>query len=181
MLNQAQKSQLLTLARDVISSHLHSESYGVPEDDAFKQKCGLFVTLHKGGNLRGCIGYIKGYKTITESIRELAMAAAFRDPRFPPLKASELPDITIEMSLLSPMAAVQEISEITIGRDGLYLEHPRSSGLLLPQVATEQRWDRDTFLQQVCRKAGLPDQAWQDEGAKLYRFTAEIFSEELPG
>ncbi|MCD8480922.1 MAG: AmmeMemoRadiSam system protein A [Candidatus Cloacimonetes bacterium] len=127
------------------------------------------------------MGYIKGYKTITESIRELAMAAAFRDPRFPPLKASELPDITIEMSLLSPMEAVQDISEITIGRDGLYLEHPRSSGLLLPQVATEQRWDRDTFLRQVCRKAGLPDQAWQDEGAKLYRFTAEIFSEELPG
>jgi AmmeMemoRadiSam system protein A len=177
MLNPDQRSQLLAFARRVISSHLHSESYEVPEDAAFQQKCGLFVTLHKGGNLRGCIGYIKGYKSITQSIRELAMAAAFRDPRFPPLKASELPDVTIEMSLLSPMEQVHDISEITIGRDGLYLEHPRSSGLLLPQVATEQRWDRDTFLQQVCRKAGLPESSWQDEDAQLYRFSAEIFGE----
>jgi AmmeMemoRadiSam system protein A len=178
MLSDTQKQSLLKLARDVIHARLHHSTYTSPDDPAFAEKRGMFVTLHIFGKLRGCIGYIHAYKSILDTVKEMALAAAFRDPRFPPVQADELPDISIEISLLSPMEPVQDISEITIGRDGLYLDHPYSSGLLLPQVATEWNWDRDTFLQQVCRKAGLPDQAWQDDGAQLYRFSAEIFAEE---
>ncbi len=178
MLSDSQKKSLLKLARDVITTHLNRGSYQSPNDPAFAEQCGLFVSLHKSGKLRGCIGYIKAYKSIVDAVKEMALAAAFRDPRFPPVQADELPDIKIEISVLSPMELVQDISEIKIGRDGLYLQHPYSSGLLLPQVATEWKWDRDTFLKQVCRKAGLPDNAWQDANAELYRFSAEVFQEE---
>lgn len=178
MLNETQKQELLAYARSVITQRLQGTAHHTPKDEAFLQVCGVFVTLHKSGDLRGCIGYVKGYKNIVDSIREMAIAAAFRDPRFPQLEASELPDIQIEISLLSSMIPVRDISEITIGRDGLYLEHPYSSGLLLPQVATEWNWDRTTFLKQLCRKASLPDKSWQDDGAELYRFSAEIFAEE---
>jgi len=177
MLSEIQKKQLLSFARDVIAAHLNSsDSPSLPANE-YREKCGVFVTLHKAGELRGCIGYIKGYKSIADSIREMSLAAAFQDPRFPPVTVNELAQLKIEISLLSPLQLVQETGDIEIGRDGLYLEHPRSSGLLLPQVATEWNWDRETFLKQICRKASLPPGAHQDAGAKLYRFNAEIFSE----
>lgn len=178
MLNDAQKKELLKLARNSIRRRLSGEEYHTPADPAFDAECGAFVTLHLAGNLRGCIGYVQAFKSIRDSIREMALAAAFEDPRFPPLKREELPHIRIEISLLSPLIRVQELSEITIGRDGLLLQHPYSSGLLLPQVATEWGWDRDSFLRQVSLKAGLPGTAYLDSGAILYRFSAEIFGEE---
>lgn len=177
MLSDLQKKELLDYARAVISNRLTGSDITIPQDACFREKRGLFVTLHKEGQLCGCIGYIEAYKDTLSSIREMALAAAFRDPRFPPLKAAELSQIRIEISLLSPLILIQDIAEITIGRDGLYLDHPRSSGLLLPQVATEWNWDRDTFLKQLCRKATLSEHAWQEPGAQLYRFSAEIFGE----
>ena len=177
MLSDKQKKELLDLARNSIAGHLDSREYRIPQDDFYKKSYGIFVTLHKNGDLRGCIGYIKAYKNITDSIIEMAKAAAFRDPRFRPLSRGELDEISIEISLLSPMEELDDIEEIMVGRDGLYLEHPFSSGLLLPQVAVEWGWERDEFLSHLCMKANLPDGAWQDAGAKLYRFSAEIFRE----
>ncbi|MCB5266445.1 MAG: AmmeMemoRadiSam system protein A [Candidatus Cloacimonetes bacterium] len=176
MLSDIQKKSLLQLAYDVIYSRLYRSKYASPQDPLFEQKRGIFVSLHINKALRGCIGYIVGYKSILDSVKEMAIAAAFRDPRFPPLEADELPDLEIELSILSELELVQDLSEIVIGRDGLYIQHPLGSGLLLPQVATEWGWDRQTFLNQVCQKAGLPKSALQDEDSKIYRFEAEIFS-----
>ncbi len=172
-----QKKSLLDLARNAIKAKLSHNPFTTPNDPIFEEKRGLFVTLHKHGGLRGCIGYIQGYKNITDSIIEMAQAAAFRDPRFSKVTAAELSDISIEISVLSELSPITKADEIRIGRDGLYIEHPYGSGLLLPQVALEWEWDRDTFLKQVCIKAGLHKQAWQDESARLYRFSAEIFGE----
>lgn len=184
MLNDIQKKSLLQLAYDVIHARLHRSKYLSPQDPLFEEKRGIFVSLHIDKALRGCIGYIIGYKSILESVKEMAIAAAFRDPRFPPLGQDELADLEIELSILSELILVQDLDEIKIGRDGLYIQHPHGSGLLLPQVATEWGWDRQTFLNQLCQKAGLPKSALQDEDSKIYRYTAEIFSataEELAG
>lgn len=177
MLSDVQKKELLLLARNSIKKRLLGESYHTPADPAFDIECGAFVTLHLHGRLRGCIGYVQAYKSIRDTIQEMALAAAFKDPRFPPLTAAELSQIHLEISLLSPLVRVQDLAEITIGRDGLLLKHPHSSGLLLPQVATEWGWDRATFLRELCHKAGLPGNAYQDFGALLYRFSAEVFGE----
>ncbi len=176
-MNNKQKQELLSLARSAVSSQLGLEKLILPQDEAFQKKLGLFVTLHKKDQLRGCIGYIRVYKSIGESIVEMARAAAFRDPRFRPVTEAELKDITFEISLLSELMPVADPADIVVGRDGLYIENPLGSGLLLPQVATEWNWDRDTFLQQVCHKAGLYKDAYKDRESRLYRFTAEIFSE----
>lgn len=176
MLNDKQKKSLLQLAYDVIYSRLYRSKYASPSDPLFEEKRGIFVSLHINKALRGCIGYIVGYKSILESVKEMAIAAAFRDPRFPPLEADELADLEIELSILSELKPVDDLTEIVIGRDGLFLEHPQGSGLLLPQVATEWGWDRETFLNQVCQKAGLPSSVLQDGDSKIFRFEADIFS-----
>ena len=136
---------------------------------------GIFVSLHKEGRLRGCIGYIKPYKSIVQSVAEMAVAAAFDDPRFSPLKAEEVSLLEIEISILGELMLIKGPDDVIIGRDGLYISHPWGSGLLLPQVATEWRWDADTFVREVCRKAGLPPEAWRDAQARLFRFEAEVF------
>ncbi len=177
-MDKQQKQALLALARSSIASGLGRGEVIIPKDELFKQKRGLFVTLHLDGHLRGCIGYIRGYKSIAESIIEMAKAAAFRDPRFPKVSSQELDKIVIEISLLSELIPVEDLTKIEVGRDGLYLEHPQGSGLLLPQVAVEWGWDVDTFLQQICRKAGLKPYAFKDKHAKLYSFSAEIFCEQ---
>jgi len=104
------------------------------------------------------------------------VAAATEDPRFPPVTASELPDVTVEISVLTPITVVHDVSEIEVGRDGLVVQDGWRKGLLLPQVATEHRWDRETFLAHTCLKAGLRPDAWRT-GAKILRFQAEVFSE----
>ncbi|MFZ2959247.1 MAG: AmmeMemoRadiSam system protein B [Candidatus Ozemobacteraceae bacterium] len=144
----------------------------------FSEKCGVFVTLKKGGQLRGCIGLIEGVRPLGEGIQEMAVAAATEDPRFPTVTVGELKEIRIEVSILSPMIPVKEFSEIQVGRDGVLLRARGGSGVFLPQVATEQGWDRDTFLENLCYKAGLPAGSHTQSGAKLYRFTAEVFGEE---
>jgi len=178
MFTEEQKQELLALARQSIETRFTKEAIFYPDDEAFSIQTGIFVTLHKHGELRGCIGYIKGFKDLVPSIVEMARAAAFQDPRFPTVKQEELKDIAIEISILSKMLLVMDTDEIEIGRDGLLLNHPYGSGLLLPQVPVEWNWDLPTFLNQICYKAGLPAGSWKDDKAQLYRFSAEIFSED---
>ncbi len=177
-LSDKEKKSLLKLAREAIASRLNKKPW--PSADLGFEKANLpgaaFVTLHKKDELRGCIGHIRAVKPLAETIREMAQAAAFEDPRFFPVKKDELGDLHIEISVLSPMDLVNDINEIEIGRDGLYIAEGYNSGLLLPQVATEEKWTREQFLEGVCRKAGLPGDAWQ-KGALLYKFSAEIFQE----
>ena len=129
--------------------------------------CGAFVTLKKRDNLRGCIGYIKAYKPLWETVQEMAVAAAFHDPRFPSLKPEEVPQLTFEISVLSPLKRIKDINEIEVGKHGLYIIHGHRAGLLLPQVATEYKWDGETFLAETCHKAGLPANAWMDKESEI--------------
>lgn len=147
-------------------------------DPGFNERCGIFVTLKKHGELRGCIGFVKGVEPLSQAIQEMAIAAATHDPRFPPVEAEELSEIHIEISVLSPMVEVKEISEIKIGRDGLMLMKGRHSGLLLPQVPVEWGWEVDEFLDNLCLKAGLPPGSHLSKDAKLLKFSARIFAEE---
>lgn len=178
-LNPEEKKFLLQLARTSIQSFLEKKNR--PQTEYFsptlKKESGVFVTLHKNGQLRGCIGYVHGFRPLQDGVIEMAISAAFNDPRFEPLRKDELPGIEIEISVLSPLTKVQDLSEIEIGRDGLLIKQNHREGLLLPQVATEYHWDRQTFLEQTCRKAGLPADAWQDENTEIFRFSAIIFNE----
>ncbi|MDX1779613.1 MAG: AmmeMemoRadiSam system protein A [Thermodesulfobacteriota bacterium] len=171
------KKILHTIARNAIESHTLSKPY--PEMDissqTLQEKRGAFVTLHKQGNLRGCIGYIRGQKPLHQTIREMAIAAAFQDSRFKPVTQNELDDLDIEISVLTPLQKVSDVEEITVGKHGIYIIKDYHSGLLLPQVATEQGWDRKTFLEHTCTKAGLPEDAWKDSSTEIYTFSADIF------
>lgn len=177
MFSNEQKKLLLELARSALLAHFEQRKSQLPQDEAFKARYGLFVSLHIGKELRGCIGYIKGYKPLADSVVEMAEAAAFRDPRFAPVEKVELDKIVIEISVLSEMTKMQHGEEPVVGRDGLFISHPYGSGLLLPQVAVEWGWDASAFLREVCRKAGLNADAYKDEKSSLYRFSAEVFSE----
>ncbi len=143
----------------------------------FKDPSGVFVTLKKHGELRGCIGFVEAIRPLGDAIQEMAVSAATRDPRFPPVTLAELKEIDIEVSILTPMYPVKDLSEIQVGRDGLMLRKFPNSGLLLPQVATEYGWDRDTFLDHLCLKAGLEPGSHKSPDAKLFRFSAEVFGE----
>lgn len=182
-LNKEQQVKLLKLARSTIAEALGLESGDRLEftDAIFGEQCGAFVTLHVRGRLRGCIGYIKGVKSIPATITEMAKASAFKDPRFPPLRKEEFDSIDIEISVLSPIETVENISDIKVGRDGLIISRGFNSGLLLPQVPTEQGWDLDTFLVNTCYKAGLPGNAWQQKGTKIEKFSAQVFGEKELG
>jgi AmmeMemoRadiSam system protein B/AmmeMemoRadiSam system protein A len=176
-LNEAEKKTLHHIAKAVIESKARGKS--VPafnvESDLLKENRGAFVTIHKRGQLRGCIGYIEGHGPLYKTIEEMAEAAAFRDPRFSPLKEKELPEIDIEISVLTPLRKITDVNEIEVGKHGIYIKQGWYSGLLLPQVATEYRWDRETFLEHTCQKAGLPSKAWKERDTEIYIFSADIF------
>jgi AmmeMemoRadiSam system protein A len=189
-LSREEEQILLRVARAAIEEKLLGKSAedmlqfdGMP---SLCEKHGVFVTLHCKGELRGCIGYIANEVPLLRAVTDNAVNAATRDYRFPPVTAKELPNITIEISALTPgdspktpFRKIRDISEIVIGRDGLYIEHPpMHGGVLLPQVAVEQGWDVQAFLSAVCRKAGYPDDAWKLPGYKLHRFSAQVFSED---
>lgn len=178
-LSAADKKLLLQLARASIEAHLLDKPVPGPETvpRSLCEPRGAFVSLHRRGQLRGCIGYLEAVKPLGETVREMAAAAAFHDPRFRPLGKDELADLEVEISVLSPMQLIKNIDEIQVGSHGLYIVQGYCRGLLLPQVATEYKWDRLTFLQQTCCKAGLPSDAWKDPGTKIYLFTAEIISD----
>ena len=174
---------LLKLARNVISAECRGEHYRIPPytSKVFDEPRGAFVTLHKHGQLRGCIGYIEPIKPLVETIVEMAKAAAFNDWRFPPVKAEEVPELDIEISILSPIKEIKDTNEIVVGKHGIIITRGMHRGLLLPQVATEWGWDREKFLEQTCLKAGLPTDAWKEKGTKIEIFSAEIFNEKELG
>lgn len=178
-LSNEEKQQLLAIARKSLEEYLSKgriPSFEVTSPN-LKEKRGAFVTLKKAGMLRGCIGLIYPIKPLYQTVAEMAVASAVDDPRFPPLSLDELPLVEIEISVLSPLERVKNIEEIEVGKHGLYIRSGPFSGLLLPQVATEYNWDRETFLQHTCLKAGLPSDAWKSKDVELYKFTAEVFSE----
>ena len=173
-----QQVKLLEIARNIIKSSLEGAGGKAAPvtDETLKNKRGVFVTLDKFGQLRGCIGYVKPYYELWDAVEKAAYSAAFEDPRFMPLSQSEFKDIEIEISILSPLKKIKSIDEITVGKHGLVISKGFSSGLLLPQVATEYGWNREEFLKQTCRKAGLPEDAWK-KGAEIQIFSAFVFSE----
>ncbi len=165
------------LAKDAIAAKLTGRGYGdfAIRSDILKEKRGAFVTLKKKDQLRGCIGYIDAIKPLHQTVREMAVAAAFHDPRFPKLSSEEFEQLTFEISVLGPLLRISDIHEIEVGKHGLYITRGRNSGLLLPQVATAYGWGRITFLEETCHKAGLPPQAWKDKDTKIYIFSADVF------
>jgi len=181
MLNEKQRRQLLKLARTAIESVLDGRSPSVDEsefDDTLRRPAGAFVTLRtKDGDLRGCIGSIRAVEPLFRAIVSSALSAAFRDPRFMPVRREEMPNLELEISVMGPIEPVRDVAEIEVGRDGLILSRGRYAGLLLPQVATEYGWDRQTFLDHTCIKAGLEPGAWRDERTRIEKFSAEVFSE----
>jgi AmmeMemoRadiSam system protein A len=172
-----EKSFLLKLAREAIEHRLSEAPLATREGETKKmsEKRGAFVTLKTKGQLRGCIGHTQAFKPLSQTIIDMAQAAAFQDPRFPPLSKQELKDLSIEISVLTPFKEIQDIKEIQVGKHGLFIERGFNAGLLLPQVATEYGWDALTFLEHTCRKAGLPQDAWKDKKTKIQVFSAEIF------
>jgi len=140
-----------------------------------ERRAGVFVSLHKGGALRGCIGHIEPDRPLSRAIPNAAVAASSADPRFAPMTSEELADVQIELSILGPLERIGGAGDIEVGRHGLLVERGWSRGLLLPQVAAEWGWDADAFLSQTCHKAGLPPDAWKK--ATVWRFEAEVFSE----
>jgi AmmeMemoRadiSam system protein A len=178
MLDDAQQAALLRAARESITSHLHGTSsagFSAEMPDA----SGVFVTIKRQGELRGCLGVLEMRGALSEEVVRCARDSATRDPRFPPMSAAELADMSLEISVLGPLEEIDPLAEraIVIGEHGLVVEQGHHRGLLLPQVAVEWAWDREQFLRYTCRKAGLPDDGWRT-GARVYRFTAQVFGDE---
>jgi AmmeMemoRadiSam system protein A len=178
-LSEEDRQALLATARRAIEARLLRAPVAYPKgSETLQTPCGAFVTLKAGEALRGCIGMVTASKPLVETVKEMATASAFEDPRFPPLGSDELARIRIEISVLSPLVRIADVREIEVGTHGIMLRQGRRSGLLLPQVATEYGWDRDTFLGHTCRKAGLPEDAWRDPQTVIEIFSAVVFHEE---
>ncbi len=183
MTSESDRALLLRIAREAIAVHLNprfdsqfQSAISNSQPAILARPAGAFVTLHKGGDLRGCIGHLEPTEPLGQVVPRIAIAASSADPRFPPLSANELHDVHLEISLLGPLIPITGPQDIVVGRDGLVVEKGWRRGLLLPQVATEWQWDAETFLDHTCRKAGLPADAWR-HGAAMWRFEAEVFGE----
>ncbi|WP_432738368.1 AmmeMemoRadiSam system protein A [Maridesulfovibrio sp. FT414] len=177
-LTQEEKSYLKDLVRLSIISRLRGDKdAAVPEPPTrhLAEEFGAFVTLNKHGHLRGCIGNIQGSGPLYKTIWRMARAAAFEDPRFPPVSLPEFDELEIEISILSPITVCTDVEKIEIGRHGLIMQRGMQSGLLLPQVAVDWKWDRKQFLAQTCNKAGMEPTAWQDPATNILWFEAEVF------
>lgn len=177
-LSEEARIALLDLARRSVSEvvFFNRPVTEVPLTGIFAEKRGVFVTLHVRGRLRGCIGIVEAYEPLGTAIAHCAAGAALHDPRFPPLRAEELAELQIEISLLSPPEPLRA-ENIEIGKHGLLISHGTSRGLLLPQVALEHRLSCEQFLQETCRKAGLPTDAWKNPEIQLFGFFCEVFSD----
>ncbi len=169
------KAQLHKIARKAIAAQLEGKDYKPARTGELDMTRGAFVTIKIDGELRGCIGQIRAHDEIYRVIADMAVAAAFDDPRFPRLTKEEFERLEFEISVLTPLRRVHEFREIKVGRDGLMIKLDMHSGLLLPQVATEYGWNTTEFLEQTCLKAGLPRESYKDKFAEIYRFAAEVF------
>ena len=179
-LGQKEKNELLKIARKSVETSVRERTLYYPALEGFaslEQERGAFVTLKEHGQLRGCIGYIAPIKPLYMTVRDVAAHAALRDSRFTPVTVDELGKLEYEISVLSPLHRVADIKQIRVGQDGLVLWKGEYEGVFLPQVPTEQRWNLMTYLEQLCYKAGLPKDAWRDEDADLFSFTAIVFGD----
>lgn len=181
MLNKSQRKRLLQIARSSIETYLKTNTKEElsEQDPLLLKEMGAFVTLNIHGQLRGCIGNLVGKEPLYLTIRDMAIEAAVGDPRFPPLDLSELKNIEIEISVLSPLERIDSAEKIQLGTHGVLVRKGFNSGVFLPQVATETGWTKEEFLSNLCaHKAGLASNAWKDKSTEIYIFTAEVFSEE---
>ena len=184
MISDESGKYLVNLAKKTILQYLENgEKLETPEDYPAElgEKLGVFVTLNKNHDLRGCIGFAEPIERAIDATIEVAIAAAFNDPRFPPVTKDEFDSLDIEVTVLTkpeiiPVAFPEQyLDEIEIGRDGLIIQKGYSRGLLLPQVAVENAFDKETFLEQTCRKAGISADSWMDESCDVYKFQGQIF------
>jgi AmmeMemoRadiSam system protein A len=178
MLTDAERAHLLAVARASIEQHLDGQPLTQAMLDDLPDASGVFVTIKRRGELRGCLGTLQMRGSLAEEVARCARDSATEDPRFPPMSPGELPDSSIEISVLGPLEPIEPPAEqaIVIGTHGLVAEQGGRRGLLLPQVALEWGWTPEQFLRQTCHKAGLPLDAWR-RGARMYRFAAEVFGE----
>ena len=177
-LTENDQQLLLETARNAVDAYLSGRTPGLPDitSGALKEPRGVFVSIHKGDDLRGCIGNVHPTSPLYRSAAECAIAAAVGDPRFMPMMATELSEVQFEISVLSPMQRILDIRQIEIGTHGLLITKKHARGLLLPQVATVYGWDRERFLQETCKKAGLQPDDWKDD-ATIQCFSALVFGE----
>jgi len=185
LLTQEEGEKAVRLAREAIETYLDERKILQKRlDGVFAEKRGVFTTLTKKGNLRGCIGFPYPIKRLDEAIIESAISAAVDDPRFDPVRLSEMDEITVEVTVLTPPEKIEAKPKdlpkhVEIGRHGLIVKMGPFSGLLLPQVAVEYKMDSEEFLSETCMKAGLPPDCWLT-GAEVYRFEGQIFKEVEP-
>ena len=178
MLSEPQKSTLLALAKRSIVAQVTGRPEAQPLDIELPESAGVFVTIKRRGQLRGCLGMLQCSRGLASEVARCAADAASRDPRFPPVSSDEIAELSLEISVLGPLEEIDpaDPAAIAIGRHGLVAEQGIRRGLLLPQVATEWGWTAEQFLRQTCVKAGLRGDAWQN-GARIYRFDAEVFGD----
>lgn len=173
-LTKEEKDKLLSMAKETIISYVSEGKVPKIEvsDKRLKANGAVFVTVNRNGSLRGCIGSIQPVMPLYQAVIKNAISASSNDPRFPPMTKGELSNIEVEVTVLSPLEPLKDIRDIEVGKHGLYIEKDGRSGIFLPQVPVEFGWDRDTYLEQLCRKAGLPKGDWKE--AKLFCFTADV-------
>ncbi len=181
-LDEKQQWALLRIAREALTGYLRTSRIPpIPEpEETLRRPCGAFVSLHKGRNLRGCVGVIAAEKPLYLTVGECAVWAGLEDHRFAPVTQGELDELNIEISVLSPLEDTAP-QAVEVGRHGIVISEGGMRGLLLPQVAVQWKWNREQFLEETCRKAGLPPDSWR-HGARIQTFTAQVFQEpQTPG
>lgn len=179
-LSEADKQYLRQIVHNSITSYfegehsLNEDNILKPENPLLEEHLGAFVTLTQNGSLRGCIGNVVGNDALYRTVARMARAAAFEDPRFPPVSEEEFAEISVEISIMGPLTLCPDTDSIEVGTHGLIMQYGQYSGLLLPQVAKEWQWDKITFLEQTCLKAGLQPHMWKHEDTKIYWFEAYV-------
>jgi AmmeMemoRadiSam system protein A len=177
-LSDRDQQSLLQIVRHSVRAHLSGQIPLLPDirSGTLAEPHGIFVSIHKGVELRGCIGNVHPTAALYRTASECAISAAFGDPRFAPMMRDELETVDFEISVLSTMERVEDVRQIEVGKHGLMISKRKARGLLLPQVASAYGWNSEKFLEETCKKAGLPPDEWKD-GAAIHRFSAFVFGE----
>ncbi|OGR23828.1 MAG: AMMECR1 domain-containing protein [Desulfuromonadales bacterium GWD2_54_10] len=176
LLTKQEQKELLRIARETIITFVNTGNTPPVEaaSPALNAENGCFVTIKQQKKLRGCIGNFVSDKPLYRLVQEMALSAATRDPRFYPMKPNDLADFELEISVLSPLHKIASVDEIQVGQHGIYIIKDSYQGVLLPQVASEYGWDRDTFLKHTCLKAGLSENTWKKD-CDIFIFSAQVF------